>query len=80
MQQESLKHPQNFYDFPENWPIQGKNETPFPRYSRSVGLTLSVDVLGYMKEKRVSNDKVYNTLAHAKDGVRHIGYIDEGFV
>ena len=33
-----------------------------------------------MKEKRVRNDKVHYTLAHAKDGVRNIGDIEEGFV
>ena len=33
-----------------------------------------------MKEKRVRNDKFHYTLAHAKDGVRHIGDIEEGFV
>ena len=33
-----------------------------------------------MKEKRVRNDKVPYTLAHAKDGVRPIGDIEEGFV
>ena len=57
-----------------------KNETPNPSYSRSVELTLRLDVLGYMKEKRVRNDKVHYTLVHAKDGVRHIGDIEEGFV
>ena len=56
------------------------NETPIPSYSRSVELTLSLDVLGYMKKKRVRNDKVHYTLAQAKDGVRHIGDIEEGFV
>ena len=57
-----------------------KNETPIPSYSRSVELTLSPDVLGYMKEKRVRNDKVHYTLAYAKDRVQHIGDIEEGFV
>ena len=74
-----VRTPPKFHDFPEKWPIR-KNETPIPSYSRSVELTLSLDVLGYMKEKRVRNDKVHYTLAHAKDGVRHIGDIDEGFV
>ena len=36
--------------------------------------------MGYMKEKRVRNAKVHYTLAHAKDGVRHIRDIEEGFV
>ena len=74
-----VRTPPKFHDFPEKWPIQ-KNETPMSTYSRSVELTLSLDVLGYMKEKRVRNDKVYYTLAHAKDGVRHIGDIEEDFV
>ena len=74
-----VRTPPKFHDFPEKWPIR-KNETPIPSYSRSVELTLSLDVLGYMKEKRVRNDKVHYTLAHAKDGVRHIGDIEEGFV
>ena len=65
--------------FQRNGPFE-KKETPIPSYSRSVELTLSLDVLGYMKEKRVRNDKVHYTLAHAKDGARHIGDIEEGFV
>ena len=72
-----VRTPPKFHDFPEKWPIR-KNETPIPSYSRSVELTPSLDVLGYMKEKRVRNDKVHYTLAHAKDGVRHIGDIEEG--
>ena len=79
MQQELLEHPPKVHDFPEKWLIR-KNETPIPSYSRSVELTLSLDVLGYMKKKRVRNDKNHYTLAHAKDGVRHIGDIEEGFV
>ena len=74
-----VRTPPKLHDFPEKWPIR-KNETPIPSYSRSVELTLSLDVLGYMKEKRVRNDKFHYTLAHAKDGVRHIGDIEEGFV
>jgi len=74
-----VEAPPKFHDFPEKWPIR-KKETPIPSYSRSVELTLSLDVLGYMKEKRVRNDKVHYTLAHAKDGARHIGDIEEGFV
>ena len=74
-----VRTPPKFHDFPEKWPIR-KNETPIPSYSRSVELTLSLDVLGYKKQKRVRNDKVHYTLAHAKDGVRHIGDIEKGFV
>ena len=71
-----VRTPPKVHDFPEKWPIR-KNETPIPSYSRSVELTLSLDVL---KEKRVRNDKVHYTLAHAKDGVRHKRDIEEGFV
>ena len=68
-----------FHDFPQKWPIW-KNEMPIPSYSCSVELTLSLDIPGYMKEKRVRNDKVHYTLAHAKGGVPHIVDIEEGFV
>ena len=40
-----VRTPPKFHDFPEKWPIR-KNETPIPSYSRSVELTLSLDVLG----------------------------------
>ena len=39
---------------------------------------MGLDVLVYMKEKRVRNDKVHYTMAHAKYGVRHQGDIEEG--
>ena len=65
--------------FQRNGPSE-KNETRIQSNIRSVEWTLSLDVQGYMKEKRVRNDKVDYTLAHAKDGVRHLGDIEEGFV
>ena len=70
-----VEAPPKFHDFPEKWPIR-KKETPIPSYSRSVELTLSLDVLGYMKKKRVSS--LY--IAHAKDGARPLGDIKEGFL
>ena len=74
-----VRTPPKVHDFPEKWNSR-KNETPIPSYSCSVELTLSLDVLDYMKGKRVRNDKVHYTLAHTKDGVRHIGDIEESFV
>ena len=76
---EAVKAPPKLHDFPEKWPVR-RTETPIPSYSRSVDETLSLDVLGYMIEKRVRNAKVYYTLAHVKDGVRHKGDIEEGFI
>ena len=67
-----------FYDFPEMWPI--RNTITSQSYSRKIELVLSLEVLGYFKEKRVRNDKVYFTTQPVdKEGASR-GIIQEGFV
>ena len=74
-----IKAAPKFYDVPEKWPIR-KTVTPVPRYSRNIEMTLSLAVLGYVKENRVRNDKFYYTRTHATDGIRHMEHIEEAFV
>ena len=57
-----------FREHPEKWPIRS-NETNAPGYasSRRVEYLLSLEVLGYMKEKRVRNDKVHYSCRQSLD-------------
>ena len=54
----TIECPPQFYDFPEKWPIRN-NEPMMLGYSRKTELVLSLEVLGYMKDKRVRNDKIF---------------------
>ena len=48
-------------------------------YSRKTELVLSLEVLGYMKDKRVRNDKIFYTRSLDRDGLL-TGDIEEGYV
>ena len=74
----TIECPPQFYDFPEKWPIRN-NEPMMLGYSRRTELVLSLEVLGYMKDKRVRNDKVFYTRSLDKDGLL-TGDIKEGYV
>ena len=73
-----VEAPPRFHEFPEKCPIRG-NEDTAASYSRRIELVLSLEVLGYFKEKRVRNDLIQYTESMERDGVMTRN-VKEGYV
>ena len=73
-----VEAPPRFHEFPEKWPIR-ENEGTAASYSRRIELVLSLEVLGYFKEKRVRNDPIHYTESMERDGVLTRN-VKEGYV
>ena len=52
-----VEAPPRFHELPEKRPIR-KNEGTAASHTRRIELILSLEVLGYFKEKRVRNDLI----------------------
>ena len=57
----------------------GKNDGTVPSYSKRIELVLSLDVLGYFKDKRVKNDLFHYTESLEREGVL-MRDVKEGYV
>ena len=73
-----VEAPPRFHEFPEKWPIR-ENEGTAASYSRRIELVLSLEVLGYFKEKRVRNDLINYAESMERDGVLTRN-VKEGYV